>query len=172
MSSTPTPQSELEIYEATLRKGIDAGYTEIFSNSSPEHAAIIFKVFCETAKDTIRIYCGKLSKMVYGTLGEQIKAAADRGVNIQVLTAATAPESAETAAVLQSLNAIRHVDENAAAKLPHFAVIDSKRYRIETDANQRRAFVCANASDTSSQSLIGDMEDAFAYLWGNSTEIV
>lgn len=140
----PYSEEELSRYAEKVQRLIDENDCEVFLNRSEWHAAIILRKFIESAKKTINIFCGHLNKNVYGDLLPSFQAAAERGVTVRVLTASPEVSAKEVAEGLRSMGAFRNLrDEDDT--IPHFAIVDGCRYRLETDEEERTAVVCAFA---------------------------
>lgn len=142
--SCPFSEEELRQYAEKVQKRIDENDGEVFLNRSEWHAAIILRKFIESAQETINIFCGHLNKNVYGDLLLSFKDAVDRGVRVRVMTASPVVCAQEVANGLREMRAFRCMKEEDAS-IPHFAVVDGCRYRLETDEEEKTAVVCAFA---------------------------
>lgn len=137
-------QDELAQYAEEVQKRIDENNCEVFLNRSEWHAAIILRKFVESAKDTVNIFCGHLNKNVYGDLLPSFQEALKRGVRVRVMTAHPDVSAEQVAEKLRQLGAFRNFMK-ADDTIPHFAIVDGSRYRLETDDNEKTALVCAFA---------------------------
>lgn len=140
----PYSEEELSLYAEKVQRLIDENDCEVFLNRSEWHAAIILRKFIESAKQTINIFCGHLNKNVYGDLLPCFQAAHDRGVRVRVMTASPDVCAQSVATGLRELSAFRNLKE-ADDTIPHFAIVDGCRYRLETDEAEKTAIVCAFA---------------------------
>ena len=142
--SCPYSKEELCRYAEKVQRLIDENNCEVFLNRSEWHAAIILRKFVESAKETINIFCGHLNKNVYGDLLPCFQAAAERGVRVRVITASPDVCAQDVAEGLRKLEAFRSLREEDDT-IPHFAIVDGCRYRLETDEEEKTAVVCAFA---------------------------
>lgn len=140
----PYSEEELSRYAEKVQRLIDENDCEVFLNRSEWHAAIILRKFIESAKETINIFCGHLNKNVYGDLLPCFQAAAKRGVRVRVITASPDVCAQNVAEGLRKLEAFRNLSEEDDT-IPHFAIVDGCRYRLETDEEEKTAVVCAFA---------------------------
>ena len=165
--SCPFSEEELRQYAEKVQKRIDENDCEVFLNRSEWHAAIILRKFIESAKNSISIFCGHLNKNVYGDLLPDFKAAAKRGVAVRVLTASSEVCAESVADGLREISAFQTLrDEDD--EIPHFAVVDGIRYRLETNEDDKSAVVCAftDTRDQITRAVLLSM--LFDALWEKS----
>lgn len=178
--NTSSPE-DLEKYAESVRLRIRMKKSELFPNRSSKHARIILEEFIKAAESSIRIYCGKLNKAVYSGLKDAFVGALSRHVSIQVMTSCTAGdiESTDLAKWLVTGGCSLPAREDmlrAGSKypdFPHFAIIDSKMYRLEVDEQKKQAIVCAyDEGDTSSgTSIAARLTGLFPTLWNEGTPV-
>ena len=169
MRQMPT---ELQEYERLVRESIESGSCDLFRNASSMHAAVILRLFCEYAKKSVHILCGRLSEMVYGELTPYLEGAVRRGVDVRVLTVQGAAElqSKAVAEYLRSVKRLRCLGTtDDKLRVPHFALVDDKLFRIETDGEHRQAIVATNIAEneTEKQEAMRLRQDAFERLWSH-----
>lgn len=169
MSTMPT---ELREYEQLVRESIECGSRDLFRNASSMHAAIILRLFCEYAKKSVRILCGRLSEMVYSELTPYIEGAVRRGVDVRVLTVRGENElqSEKVVQYLRSVNRLRCLGTtDDKLKVHHFALVDDKMFRIETDGEHRQAIVATNIAEdeTEKKEVMQQRQKAFDRLWSH-----
>lgn len=157
--------AELKVYESAVERSIVNKNSELFGNRSAAHAAVIMGIFCRHAKDSIQIYCGKLSKDVYGALLPYFESAIARNIHIQLITENERVESPEVAHKLAQHQAWRvHAPE---PDLPHFAIVDNQMYRVETDRAHKAAVVCPYVPEDNEDevSYLRLLKEVFQFLW-------
>lgn len=164
-SSCPYSKPELDAYAEVVRRRISEEDDELFRNKSVWHAAIILREFVLSAKKSVRIFCGHLNNAAYGKLLSVFKAAVGNGVDVKVLTASCDISAKAVANGLMEMDAFRVMNEET--DFPHFAVVDGKRYRIETDEEDKSAIVCACAQSEEKQRTATSLEVVFETFWGN-----
>ena len=159
----------LEAYAQEVRRRIEECDCEVFRNRSAEHAAIILREFIDSATASVRIFCGHLSKEVYGNLLPYFRRAHRRGVEVQVVTASDQIDAIEVAEGLRENQALRSfsgsVEKSPLRELPHFAIVDGKRYRLETNPVEKSALVCAYAMLESQKARANLLDEAFSHIW-------
>lgn len=166
----PSPSQELIEYELLVRKNIETGSCDVFRNASSAHAAIILRLFCEYAQRSIHILCGKLNDMVYADLTPYLEGAVRRGVDVKVLTV-QGEDSLQSHCVVEYLKSVGKLHclctTDDILNVPHFAIVDNKMFRVETDSENKQAIVVTNiaANDTEKQEAVSVRESAFAQLW-------
>ena len=117
--------------------------TNIIDNISSDHAVVIIQELIRSAEERVSIICQKLSSYVYGndeTL-RVIKDAIRRGVQFDVIIKDECPEAGECARLIGKFKTL---DPRSKIDIPDFCVVDSRRFRFETDSKKRTAKVCAN----------------------------
>lgn len=170
MCTMNSPSQELIEYERLVRKNIETESCDVFRNASSAHAAIILRLFCEYAKSSVHILCNKLNDMVYADLTPYLEGAVRRGVDVKVLTVQgeSSLQSPRVVEYLKSVEKIRCLGTtDSILQVPHFAIVDKKMFRVETDGEHKQAIVVTNiaANDTEKQEAVSVREDAFAQLW-------
>lgn len=166
----PSISEALKTYAATIQASIDSESVDLFRNESAEHAAVILRLFLQNAKYSLRVFCQKMSRCVYGDLSYFIKQAIERGVDVRVITQNSQVDSKEAAMVLNQHQAWR---VNASTDdLPHFALADGMMFRLETDREKKKAVVCTHVApdDRETQELVDDMNAVFSQMWEESQE--
>lgn len=166
----PSIPEALKPYAATIQASIDSESVDLFRNESAEHAAVILRLFLQNAKYSLRVFCQKMSRCVYGDLSYFIKQAIERGVDVRVITQNSQVDSKEAAMVLNQHQSWR---VNASTDdLPHFALADGMMFRLETDREKKKAVVCTHVApdDRETQELVDDMNAVFSQMWEESQE--
>ena len=162
--------SNLKEYEALVRESIETGSCDLFRNASAAHAAIIMRLFCEYAKRTVHIFCGRMNREVYGALRESFAEAIARGVEVQFITEELFEhlESGDVARYLRERGALRCYGEKQ--DIAHFSVVDGRMFRVEADREKKSALVGTNVDpeDTERLETLKAMEEAFNRLWSEA----
>ena len=133
-------------YRESFRKMIEADNPEVISNISTEHAIVILQELIQSAQKSVYIVSHKLSSDVYkNELLEKIIENKGNTVQFCIATRSDFPESQECFETLEKGNKIRYfkVRKNFEEKLFDYCVVDTKRFRLETDPEERKAIVCA-----------------------------
>ena len=140
-SSAPVSPAELDTYQARLLELLYSDSPAIFANYSKAHARCIVNTFLGAAKKSVVILSGDFGSDFYGdeTTKTAIKAAVRNGVSVRIVSLNTARDSIDQLAALKTesdsikkdslefrLGAVR-----PDAKVQHYMVVDSKRYRLE-----------------------------------------
>ncbi len=123
---------------------------------------MVLQEFIRSATKSVHIYCGQLNAEVYGKLQDDFADAIRQGLDVRVVCASEPLQSEELAGILRKEDHLRVLGENI--DVPHFAVIDRKRYRLEIDQQKKEAFVCAYA-DEGQKGRIRLMETTHEILW-------
>lgn len=170
----PEIPAELEDYAADVREGVRLGFCDLFSNSSSAHAAVLMQVFCEEAKRYAYIFCGRLSREVFGRMWPVFRKALERNVDLRVITEHADAESEDVAAALRQRNALRTVEGcglHLPDRMPHFAVFDGMMSRMETDGERRTAIVRTSVApqDRTGQERMELMRVTFDQIWELAT---
>ncbi|MBR5887712.1 MAG: hypothetical protein IKZ07_05830 [Akkermansia sp.] len=165
-------QPELKQYAAEIRRRIEECDGEVFRNKSARHAAIIIKEFIASAKESVYIYCGHLNHLVYGELKDVFeKAMAEKDTEqtpqIQVLTESNEIDCPNLANFLREKHAFRSLGKSM--EIPHFIVVDAKRYRIETNEMEKTALVCACTQTEAQKKRALMMNELFKIMWSYAT---
>lgn len=135
--------NELDMYRMAVRRCICENDGMLFPNTCPEKTAIVLQEFIRAAQRRICIFCGHLARDVYEQLLPDLEEAIARKVLVRVICEPGELETQELAAILRDNGSLRQLDANPG--IPHFAVFDTLRYRIERQQNSREAIVCAYA---------------------------
>ena len=165
---TTSEPNDLELYAEDIRRRIQDNDCEVFRNKSALHASIILREFIKSAKDTVFIFCGHLNKFVYEHLFDVFQTAIQKGVNIKVITESDTPDSVKLAQLLREKDRYRSVRQDM--KIPHFVIVDGKRYRMETDEAEKTALVCACVCTEEQKKRALVMNKLFQAMW-NFAEI-
>lgn len=164
----PKEDTELKQYAEEIRRRIKDCDGEVFRNKSAYHAAIIIKEFIASAKESVYIYCGHLNHLVYGDLRDVFEKAmaessAEQTPQIQVITESNEIDCPNLANFLREKHAIRSFGKSM--EIPHFIVVDSKRYRIETNDKEKTALVCAYTQTEEQKDRAQMMNNLFKVMW-------
>lgn len=145
-------------YISRVKYIVQNNVDKIFPNFDTNHARIVLRTLIESAKYSILIFCDKISHEVYDDkrLLQALKEACDKGVDVRVVIQQENGDCEELFNMLLP-DKIRCIKEQ---KDRHFCVIDNKRYRLEIDTINRKAYV--NAND---EKLAQALNDAFERLW-------
>lgn len=174
-SSAPVSPAELEAYQARLLELLYSDSPAIFANYSKAHARCIVNTFLGAAKDSVVILSGDFGSDFYcdETTKAAIKAAVRNGVSVRIVSLNTEKESINQLATLKTesdsikkdglefrLGVVRQD-----AKVQHYMVVDSKRYRLEEShpmpaPDSVHAEVCCNGPAKSA--FLGQ---AFEAVW-------
>lgn len=138
-------ETELKQYRIDVRTRIAENDGTIFPNNCPDKTAIVLQEFIKAAERSVHIYCGRLNAAVYEDLKPDFEDAIARGVEVRVVCAYKQISAKSLAEKLRVGDHFRQLSEEL--ELPHFAVVDGRRFRIETDQKSKEAFVCAYATD-------------------------
>lgn len=160
---------ELAAYTHSVRLRIKNQDGVIFRNYSHKHAEIIIREFLNAANSTVRIFCGKLSTAVYGTLLPYFQQALARNVTIHVMTAETLEnlESKELAQMLKENKCIRQIPKTH-LQGAHFMLADNRMFRLEAPRGERAALVCANALLENKQ-VMESLTRGYDTLWQHAS---
>ena len=155
-------RAELEQYRKDVKTRIAQNDGTIFPNNCPDKTSIVLQEFIRAAKKSVRIYCGHLNAEVYEKLQSDFEAAIARDVEVRVICASGEIGAKELAEKLRDGDHFRILGEEVTVS--HFAVMDSLRYRIETNQVSKEAFVCAYAGEEH-QDRIKIIEGVHDILW-------
>jgi hypothetical protein len=111
-------------------------------NSEPEHAAILYEVFFEHAKEHVRIFCNKLSKNVFNTpaLVHQASLALKRNVQISVMVQQDQTEQSSFSELLKTAGVpILQAPASTRNTTFNFATMDTRSVRIEPNRDKCEA---------------------------------
>ena len=166
----PYSKQELEEYAAVVRLCIQNEDDALFRNKSVWHAAIILREFISAAQESVRVFCGRLNSAVYGKLLSEFKAACERGVDVKVLTVSSNVCAVDVAKNLVMQGAFRVMNEET--DFPHFVLVDGKRYRLETDEEDKSAIVCACAQSDENVRMAASLDVVFDTFWEDTYSYV
>lgn len=164
---TPPPNDEeLAEYRRSVRSRIEHSNSRLFENACAAHARIVIDELLKSARETVLVYCGRLSAEIYLPLVETFKDALARDVNVRVLIENAKAETEELAKMLQEKQWIRQSTQPHDGELPHFILVDGMRYRMEVNDEEKRALVCAKVSDKNgTEKTAKAMKTFFDYIW-------
>lgn len=117
---------------------------DIIKNSSKEYALVLFKHLLQVAweqKEDVKIVSGKLEKDFYNKLVEDVTPLLDSAkiqVSVIVLEKVNL-EGNNFANAVRGKGDFRMNETEEKFKIPHFILVGSKRFRIETDHDTARA---------------------------------
>lgn len=156
-------------YRKIIRDCIVYEINKMIDNDEDEHTNIVLDLFSEYAQHSLIIYCRRLRASVYRSLKDRFKQLIDRGVTLRVVTESPYSElqAQETAEELVQAKAWRHCGKQQS--VPHFAIADGKRVRIEIDRDQSKAIVFPSIGPTL-QNTVRSMETFFEALWNESSD--
>lgn len=162
------PKDDPAQYRKIIRDCIVHEINIMIDNDEDEHTNIVLDLFSEYAQHSLIIYCRRLRNNVYSSLKAKFKELIDRGVDLRVVTESPYSElqAQDTAKELVQANAWRYC--GAQQSVPHFAIADGKRVRIEIDRNQSKAVVFPSIGPKL-QDTVQSMEAFFESLWGKSS---
>lgn len=157
-SKTRLEKFLLAQYVSRVKYLVQNDVDKIFPNFDTNHARIVLRTLIESAKYSILIFCDKISHEVYDDkrLLQALKEACDKGIDVRIIIQQENGDCEELFNMLLP-DKIRCIKEQ---KDRHFCVIDNKRYRLEVDTINRKAYV--NAND---EKLAQALNDAFERLW-------
>lgn len=163
--------SPIETYRANAENLWDLSSAEVFSNSKPDHAAVILETFLRRAQTRVFVFCKNMSPAVYDTrkMLEATLFALGRNVRIEIVS----QYEPESVAIKSNIDIWRNK-----LKLPiflhylpgnseiqeiksNFAIADGRVYRFEWDNSDQKAVACMNDPRTA-----GLLEQRFASIRG------
>ena len=132
-------------YKNDFVKKIEEDSPEWIDNISREHACIIIQEIIRASVNYVYIQCSKLASDIYGTTETKdlIVDAMNRGVKIRIAVRSSVPEARDCYDIL-NLKGGAEVHLLCKCSNNDFCISDNKRFRYETDAENRHAKVCAN----------------------------
>lgn len=155
-------------YRNSLRSRIANKNSDLFENPSPAHARIVIDEFLRAAKESVYIYCGQLSSLIYGELVPSFQNLLERGIKVQVIIEKEKAETEAIAAMLCEKNAIKQSKMASVGDIPHFILVDGKRYRMELNDDKKSALVCAEVAEENGTKATADaMSGFFTRVWKN-----
>lgn len=136
---------ELREYRKLFQQMIQDNDPGIIDNSSRAHAKVILQELIRSARKEILIQCSHLAQDIYGDENTQqlLKEATKRDVRVSIAIRDACPE-ADTFCneMRQNFPGIIHC--NTSVFNSDFCVVDARRFRLETDQENGKAYVCAN----------------------------
>ena len=154
-------------YRLSVRSRIEHNNSGLFRNPSPKHAQVVISELVAAARESICIYCGKLSSDIYGNLDSCFRDAIDRGVNVRVMIEEERADHNKLSTLLCERKRIRQLSGTDKGQVQHFVLVDEKRYRIEVNNDSKQALVCAAACDESTSPTARNLGKLFCILWNN-----
>lgn len=172
-SSIPVSPTELDAYQARLLELLYSDSPAIFANYSKAHARCIVNTFLGAAKNSVIILSGDFGSDFYcdETTKTAIKTAVRNGVSVRIVSLNTEQKSMDQLSALK--NEANSTEKKGfdfrlgvvrpGAKVQHYMVVDSKRYRLEEAHDMPapdtvHAEVCCNGPAKSA--LLGRAFDA------------
>ncbi len=153
-------KEQMSKYHAMVKRLFDQNSEDLFPNSSKEHSAAIIEEILLHAKHDVKIFCTHLSSDVWDK--ERIRnaflKAICRNVNIAIITQQDIDKTSELYKIIDSLDV--DIKENIGSDVKcNFIVSDSKMFRFEENAEERRAIASANCKE-----LAKNLDEFFANL--------
>lgn len=157
-------KEELQAYRDFVHALGRTSNGRIFLNSDPDHAIIVFEQIFDQSKDIVRIFAGRLTKVVGNSI-EYITSLSDfveRGGKIRILLNDYNEEEAKNSnlykrlayyqnmgksIIVKSTSAKPYRTSDPEKKEIHFTVGDNNSYRIETDTVKRTAECSLNNTE-------------------------
>jgi hypothetical protein len=135
--------SDLEAYKIALRNLFLAKNELFFPNDSEEHAAVIFEVFLEMAKEKVQFVCNNLKASVFQRpkMTAALQEAFKRGITINVVTQVE-PEHSDFLVLLQKYQekGLATISSLENYTLDYnFATMDDVAFRLEPDNKLQKA---------------------------------
>lgn len=135
-------------YRRTVRNLFATGSSDVISNASPRHAAILIEEMVRHAKVSFRAFAGGMNPEVWNiNVMDALDKAIARGVNVQLLVErdcepilnGTMPDMVRRAVR-------RYVAANgaAASRFSHCATGDCQSFRLEMNSEKKTAAFAAN----------------------------
>lgn len=174
-------QPDTREYRRLIQRLASSQLNQRIPNGMPAHAAILFESMFEIAKEDVRIFTGELSAKAYGQ-PELAKAARDFVVGHRHACLRILFQKPQEVAwimrqpLVESLLEKGRLPENFQmrfAKGPysnsvkHFAVMDQRGYRFETDHDNCKAFANFNEPEVATK-----LAESFDVAFAKATEIV
>lgn len=142
--------------------------THTITNSSEEHALLLFEKMLEVAvreKQDIKIFSGCLEENFYTKLIEKAKQVLDQGNAISIVIANSKQKDINTHAFIKALKPYKGkgfevktlTGNNKNAKFPHYLLVGNATYRVEIDDGLRKAI--ANFNDPQTGKLIAEQHE-------------
>lgn len=145
----PFPTDEnLDSFRQGFRALIRIDSPVVVDNTNAAHAKIILEEMVAAAKKSVLVFCGCVSAQVWGSpeMARNLVNASNRGVEVKFLVERPGdiPQDSPTVAALRRIGGALFAMRPEAPAESHFAVIDAKAYRVETDDVACTAIACAN----------------------------
>lgn len=141
-------------YRELVFKMFENNSSERISNGDPVHAACILEAMFVYAEKSVKIFCERLSTLVFNreNLFNSLKRAIERGIDVEVITQEK-PDDTPFYSFLEEKKLVKVTSNSDIKSLSaNFAVMDNKAFRYEKDKNEIKAFACAN--DIASASIL------------------
>lgn len=147
-----TTQEELENFRKGIELMIRIDSPAVIDNTNADHAKIILEAMFAAVTTSAFVFCGELSPDVWGgeNMAQNVQNAIRRGANVKFIV--EHPETASAQADMPIMDVLRGHPGVLTTSGPiqgwnrHFAVFDSKRFRVETNHDAKTALACANDS--------------------------
>ena len=153
-------KEQISKYHAMVKRLFDQNSEELFPNSSKEHSAAIIEEILLHAKHDVKIFCTHLSADVWDKerIHNAFMKAICRDVKISIITQQEVDKTSELYRLINLLKV--SVRENLGSDVKcNFIVADSKMFRFEENAEERRAIASANCKE-----LAKKLDEFFADL--------
>ncbi len=159
-------EDELLRYEIAVQKALDEKNPNLICNSSLEHAAIILKLLCSAARESICIFCGRMRRAVYGDILHCIQDAVKRGVTVRIVTEKDQAD-VETQELARQGEGWEWRSLKKDVNIPHLVLVDDDKFRLELNAHQGEAIVCTGVSknDKTRHRMIDTFRTGFDRIW-------
>lgn len=147
-----TMNAELREYRKLFQQMIQDNDPGIINNSSRAHAKVILQELIRSAQKEILIQCSHLARDIYGdkTTQQLLSEAISRGVTVSIAIRDACPDAANFCAdLMRQFPASIHC--NTTVFPSDFCVVDTLRFRLETDQDNGKAYVCANNTEISTR---------------------
>ena len=145
-----TLQEDLESFRKGIETMIRIDSQTIIKNTNATHAKIILEAMFAAATTSALVFCGHVSDDVWGseTMARNIETAIRRGVEVKFIVEHPQdmpnPKDSPTVAMLRCNPNILVSSVAITGWNRHFAVFDSKRFRVETNHGRKTAIACVN----------------------------
>lgn len=137
--------AKLREYRKLFQSMIQENDPGIIDNSSRAHAKVILQELIRSAKNEILIQCSHMACDIYGDSDTQrlLKEAIQKGVKLSIAVRDICPDTENFCEELEKqLPGTVHCHTSVFPS--DFCVVDHKRFRLETDQNNGKAYVSAN----------------------------
>ena len=143
-------KQELENFRKGIEIMIRIDSPAAINNTNADHAKIILEAMFAAVTTSAFVFCGHVAPDVWGseTMARNIEMAILRGVDVKFIVERpgdlpTADDS-PTVAALRRNPGVLVASDGIPGWNRHFAVFDSKRFRVETNHENKTAIACAN----------------------------